>query len=336
MKKIFCTGVLLVAVQLTGFAQWTPTGATGSSTIYNTNTTGSVGIGISSPTVPYQKLHVDGSIHISLENSIGFNQADNFSYNGRNIGHYSLGWYTEAGAAVANLSGSAGIRFFTNAAERMFVTSNGNVGIGTPTPLGRLDINPGGWNNIPKISFNQVDDNPSIRLYRPTGSIVGGNLTSWVWWIENDAFGTLSFKTGGHALAGSESVAAKISFDRNGNVGINTSDTKGYKLGVNGSAIATSMTVKLNANWPDFVFAETYGLRSLSEVESYIKANAHLPEVPSAAQVGKDGINLGEMDATLLKKIEELTLYLIEQDKQLQELKKANEVLQKEVQVLKR
>jgi hypothetical protein len=106
--------------------------------------------------------------------------------------------------------------------------------------------------------------------------------------------------------------------DQNGNIGIGTTDTKGYKLGVNGSAIATSMTVKLNANWPDFVFAKTYGLRPLSEVESYIKANSHLPEVPSAAQVAKDGINLGEMDATLLKKIEELTLYLIEQNKKLE------------------
>ncbi len=119
-----------------------------------------------------------------------------------------------------------------------------------------------------------------------------------------------------------------------GNVGIGTTDTKGYKLGVNGAAIATSMTVKLNANWPDFVFAKTYGLRPLAEVESYIKANSHLPEVPSAAQVAKDGINLGEMDATLLKKIEELTLYLIEQNKemvaikrQLQELKKQNDEL---------
>ena len=106
---------------------------------------------------------------------------------------------------------------------------------------------------------------------------------------------------------------------------------------MNGSAIATSMTVKLYANWPDFVFAKTYSLRPLSEVESYIKAHSHLPEVPSAAQVAKDGINLGEMDATLLKKIEELTLYLIEQNKkleaqnkQLQELKQENLQLKQE------
>ncbi len=107
-----------------------------------------------------------------------------------------------------------------------------------------------------------------------------------------------------------------------GNLGIGTTDTKGYKLGVNGAAIATSMTVKLYANWPDFVFAKTYGLRPLAEVESYIQAHSHLPEVPSAAQVAKEGINLGEMDATLLKKIEELTLYLIEQNKKLEEQNK--------------
>lgn len=100
---------------------------------------------------------------------------------------------------------------------------------------------------------------------------------------------------------------------------------------MNGSAIATSMTVKLNANWPDFVFAKTYGLRPLSEVENYIKANAHLPEVPSAAQVAQEGINLGEMDATLLKKIEELTLYLIEQNKKLDAQHRKIEALEKQL-----
>jgi hypothetical protein len=152
--------------------------------------------------------------------------------------------------------------------------------------------------------------------------------------------GTLFLEAAGNSAYGSSNTPNLVV---GGNLGIGTTDTKGYKLGVNGAAIATSMTVKLNANWPDFVFAETYGLRSLAEVERYIQANSHLPEVPSAAQVGKDGINLGEMDATLLKKIEELTLYLIEQNKQLQEqnkqlqeLKKGNEALQREVQTLRK
>lgn len=102
-----------------------------------------------------------------------------------------------------------------------------------------------------------------------------------------------------------------------GNVAIGTLDPKGYKLAVNGSVIATSMTVKLNSAWPDYVFKPTYQLPSLTEVKTYIDQNQHLPEIPSAQEIAKDGQNLGEMNKLLLKKVEELTLYLIEKDKEL-------------------
>ncbi len=85
-------------------------------------------------------------------------------------------------------------------------------------------------------------------------------------------------------------------------------------MAINGNAIATSMTVKLNANWPDYVFKPTYQLTPLSDVNTYINENHHLPEMPSAEQVSKNGLNLGEMNEKLLKKVEELTLYLIEKD----------------------
>jgi hypothetical protein len=105
-------------------------------------------------------------------------------------------------------------------------------------------------------------------------------------------------------------------------VGIGTVDnanwklaTSTYKLAVNGSVIATAMTVKLNANWPDYVFKPQYHLPSLSEVKTYIDQNQHLPDMPSEAEVKKDGINLGEMNTLLTKKVEELTLYLIDQQK---------------------
>ena len=63
-------------------------------------------------------------------------------------------------------------------------------------------------------------------------------------------------------------------------------------------------------DWPDYVFNSTYQLRPLAEVEAFIKTNSHLPEIPSAEEVANEGIDLAEMDASLLKKIEELTLYL--------------------------
>jgi hypothetical protein len=100
-----------------------------------------------------------------------------------------------------------------------------------------------------------------------------------------------------------------------GNVAIGTTDPKGNKLAVNGSVIATSVTVKLYANWADYVFKPDYHLPTLTDVKTYIDQNHHLPEIPSEQEVAKNGINLGEMNKLLLKKVEELTLYLIEKDK---------------------
>ncbi len=93
-------------------------------------------------------------------------------------------------------------------------------------------------------------------------------------------------------------------------------------LAVNGGAIFTKATVKLNTNWPDFVFEEKYGLLPIAQLEEYIKVNKHLPNVPAASQVTKDGIDLGGNQALLLQKIEELTLYIIEQNKKIELLEK--------------
>ena len=121
-----------------------------------------------------------------------------------------------------------------------------------------------------------------------------------------------------------------------GLVGIGTNDTKGYKLGVNGSVIATSVTVKASGTWPDYVFKKDYRLPPLGEVKTYIDQNQHLPEVPSEAQVIKDGLNLGEMNKLLLKKVEELTLYMIEKDREIKEVREMNERLAKRVDQLER
>ncbi len=104
----------------------------------------------------------------------------------------------------------------------------------------------------------------------------------------------------------------------------------GYKLYVAGGILTEQVKVSLktSANWADYVFADKYKLKPLTEVEQYVKANKHLPEVPSAQDVVKDGVNLVEMDATLLKKIEELTLYVIEQNKQISEQNKKIEALE--------
>lgn len=98
------------------------------------------------------------------------------------------------------------------------------------------------------------------------------------------------------------------------NVGIGTYNPDA-QLTVQGTIYATEVLVNQTVPTPDYVFGKDYDLISLKDVKTYIDQNHHLPEIPSAAQVAKDGINLGEMNAKLLKKIEELTLYLIEKDK---------------------
>lgn len=127
-----------------------------------------------------------------------------------------------------------------------------------------------------------------------------------------------------------------------GNVGIGTTnDHSGYKLSVYGNVLAQKIRIT-QTGWPDYVFHPGYKLPSLNDVDAYIKQNCHLPDVPSAAEVEKDGLDLGDNQATLLKKIEELTLYLIEQNKKNEELSKQLtdqsrklETLEKELQQLK-
>ncbi|NLR78305.1 hypothetical protein [Chitinophaga eiseniae] len=116
-----------------------------------------------------------------------------------------------------------------------------------------------------------------------------------------------------------------------GNVGIGTTDTKGYKLAVAGAIVSESVKVKQKNNWPDFVFKPAYQLASLQEVESYVKKYKHLPDMPAAKEVENNGLDLGEMNRKLLQKVEELTLYLIEQNKTIQEQDKRIRELATEV-----
>jgi hypothetical protein len=114
-------------------------------------------------------------------------------------------------------------------------------------------------------------------------------------------------------------VGGRLRILQNGNVGIGTTNPGSYKLAVEGMIGARQVKVTA-APWADFVFRKGYRLRPLSEVEAYIKANGHLPDVPSEAQIAKEGNDLGNTDAMLLQKIEELTLYLLEQQKKIDSL----------------
>lgn len=112
----------------------------------------------------------------------------------------------------------------------------------------------------------------------------------------------------------------------------------GFQLSINGKFVCTEGWVQPVGNWPDYVFSKEYNLPSLASVEQFISINSHLPEVPSASEVKQNGINIGDMDAVLLRKIEEMTLYMIQANKditkmqeEISRLKDANEYLQQQL-----
>jgi hypothetical protein len=103
-------------------------------------------------------------------------------------------------------------------------------------------------------------------------------------------------------------------------------------LSVDGLILAKEIKVAIaNTHWADYVFAKDYKLKPLKEVEKYVMQYKHLPEVPSENEVKEEGVNVVEMNATLLKKVEELTLYLIEQNKRLDKLEKENMVIKQQL-----
>lgn len=131
--------------------------------------------------------------------------------------------------------------------------------------------------------------------------------------------------TGNSTLDGNLSVGANFSCNSNGDVIANTLTIgNGFSCNNNGYVKAKEIKVTLT-DWPDYVFEEGYDRLSLPETEKYIKENGHLPDVPSTQEVQENGVSLGEMNAILLQKIEELTLHIIDLQNQIDELKQGKE-----------
>jgi hypothetical protein len=173
---------------------------------------------------------------------------------------------------------------------------NQNLGIGTRNPLTTLHIN-------------------KDLTYGGTTGLCISNPNSYNWFIGMDG-GQKHVKD---LLIGNydKVILGKPSYmviKQDGNVGIGTGDTYGYKLAVNGAILTEEVTVKVSENWPDYVFKENYQLLSLHKLDSYIKHHGHLPEIPNESEIYSNGLKVGEMERLLLKKVEELTLYIIQQE----------------------
>lgn len=189
----------------------------------------------------------------------------------------------------------------TNSITRLTITSGGNVGIGTNAATSKLHLYD---TTEPTLKIESAADG------LPTLQFIEASSTKWS--VLNNTSDRLVFKSTVSGVS-----TDRLVLDPAGNVGIGTG-TPSHKLSVNGAVRAKEIIV--DTNWADDVFAADYRLAPLSEVEQHIKAKGHLPSVPSAAEVAEKGISVGESQAMLLRKVEELTLHVIALNKRLQEL----------------
>jgi hypothetical protein len=147
---------------------------------------------------------------------------------------------------------------------------------------------------------------------------------------------TLDGTTNFTPLKFATSGQTRMTIFENGYVGIGVTGVPTAELTVGGKVHAREVKVNISAGTgPDYVFLSSYRLRPLSEVSLFINQHHHLPEVPEAASMEKDGVNVSEMNMLLLKKIEELTLYIIDQNEKLEAVNKQVQGLQEEVLKLK-
>ena len=123
-----------------------------------------------------------------------------------------------------------------------------------------------------------------------------------------------------------ENICPHFTWNDDGNVGIGTTNLT-YKLSVKGTIGCGEIKIEDVTTWADFVFEPDYNLMPLKDLETFIKANKHLPEIPTTAEVQENGISIGEMNAKLLQKVEELTLYVIELKKENEEQDQTNSEL---------
>jgi hypothetical protein len=197
------------------------------------------------------------------------------------------------GTYSSNTTGKLVVR--TGGADRLFVDENGNMGFNTSVPLSKIQVLTGSDASLTSHGFLMLGAVNGSNIVMDNNEIVArsnGAASSLI--MQND---------GGTVRIGSIAVPA------------------GYKFAVNGKIICEEMRVQLTGNWPDYVFKKDYNLLPLSKLKKFIEQNNHLPNIPKASVVEQEGMEMGAMQTKLMEKVEELTLYILDLQKQIDELK---------------
>jgi hypothetical protein len=310
---------------------------------------GNVGIGIATPTSRLDVSGINSDLAIlKLRNTawacnqrtaIEFWNGGNKSYPTSRIVSQMDGCGAD-GEALLFETQTAGS---TASSTKLIIKNNGNVGVGTTSPSAKLQVlssTPIGADLNSEVLITRFSTNAAnqqsldlkLRKYSTTDNAWWGNGLRLQRNIDDAVnscyidFGASETNTdaGSNELGFGLGNTEHMRISQNGSVGIGTTTPGSYKLAVAGKIAATGevkVFVDGTTTFPDYVFDPSYKLPSLEETEKYVKENHHLPEVPTAADIAKDGMSLNEMNIILLKKVEELTLHLIEMKKEIKELK---------------
>lgn len=169
---------------------------------------------------------------------------------------------------------------------------------------------------------------PTLNLYAPTNSYIrfhnsntGTSLLDGMWhgYSNASAFYTWNYESTPQIWGNSGVESMRLDASGNLMLGVTTAPA-GYKLSVDGNIICEELRVEVSGSWPDYVFGDEYKLMALGELHNFISDNKHLPNIPAAAELEESGIAVGEMQKKMMEKIEELTLYILMQDKRIKAL----------------